>query len=55
MQERKKERKDICQIGQQECVGNNKTIERKEPENGLSLNGHISWSNGPIALKSISK
>ena len=51
----RKERKDVCQIGQQECVGNNKTIEAKEPKKSLSLNGHISWSNRPIALKSASK
>ena len=51
----RKERKSICQIGQQECVGNNKTIERKEPKKSLSLNGHISWSMRPNALKNVSK
>ena len=47
----RKTRKDICQIGQQECVGNNETIERKEPKKSLSLNDHISVNVRPIALK----
>ena len=51
----KKERKDICQIGQQECVGNKEMIEMKEPKKSLSLSDHISVNVRPTKPKFSSK